>query len=333
MKHTRVAVNGFGRIGRTFIRAARTSDLEVVAVNDVVDTRTLAHLLAHDSTLGPYPELVVADGDTIQVGDTKIQTFCEPDPGRLDWEALGIDVVVEATGRMRTKDAAGVHLGRGARKVLVSAPVKSVDFTAVYGINHGEYDPTTHHVVCAASCTTNCVVPMATVLHRAFGLESALMTTIHAYTGDQSLVDGPHNDPRRARAAAVNIIPTSTGAARTTGVVLPELDGRLDGVAIRVPVEDGSLTDLTVLLDSSTDAAAVNDEFRNAAEGPLRHVLRYSEEPMVSRDIVGDPASCILDASLTRANGRLVKVFGWYDNEYGYASRLVDMASYMGERL
>lgn len=330
---TRIAINGFGRVGRAFVRAARQSELDVVAINDVADAHTLAHLLARDSTYGRYPEDVTVNGDSLIVGDAKIAVLGEPDPGRIDWKALGVELVVESTGRLRTRDAAGVHLAQGARKVLMSAPGKGVDFTVVYGVNHTEYRPDRHDVVSAASCTTNCVVPMATVLHRAFGIESGLMTTVHAYTGDQALVDGPHRDPRRARAAAVNIIPTTTGAARTTGVVVPELDGRLDGVAVRVPVEDGSLTDLTLLLSSAVNADAVNDELRSAAEGPLAGVLRYSTEPLVSRDIIGDPASCVIDASLTQTNGRLVKVFGWYDNEFGYASRLVDVATYMARRL
>ncbi|MQA79665.1 MAG: type I glyceraldehyde-3-phosphate dehydrogenase [Streptosporangiales bacterium] len=330
---TRVAVNGFGRVGRSFLRAARGRGLEVVAVNDITDGATLAHLLASDSTLGAYPDRVVADEGALLVGDAKITLLNESDPNLLDWESLGVDIVIEATGRMRTADTASTHIARGARKVLVSAPGKNLDFTAVYGINHTEYDPERHHLVSAASCTTNCVVPMVTVLHRAYGLEAGLMTTVHAYTSDQSLLDGPHKDPRRARAAAVNIIPTSTGAARTAGVVLPELAGRLDGVAVRVPVEDGSLTDLTLMLDSSTDADAVNAEFQHAADDGLAGILRYSEAPLVSRDIIGDPASCVFDASLTQAMGRLVKVFGWYDNEYGYSSRLVDMATYMGRFL
>jgi glyceraldehyde 3-phosphate dehydrogenase len=330
---SRVGINGFGRVGRTFYRIARERGMEVVAVNDLTDTAALAHLLAYDSTYGRLAAKVeVADG-AILVDGRPLQVTAQREPAKLDWSALGVDLVIESTGRFRTREAAAAHLAAGARKVLLSAPGKQVDVTIVLGVNEADYDPQRHHVISNASCTTNCVAPMAKVLNDAFGLEQGLMTTIHAYTSDQMLLDGPHKDPRRARSAAANIIPTSTGAARATGQVVPALAGRLDGLAVRVPVEDGSLTDLTALLNREVTAAEVNAAFAAAAEsGPLAGLLRYTTDPIVSRDVIGDPASCVFDSSLTLAAGRLVKVFGWYDNEWGYTSRLVDLADYVAAR-
>jgi glyceraldehyde 3-phosphate dehydrogenase len=330
----RIGINGFGRIGRSFLRIAAERQLEVVAVNDLMSPATLAHLLAYDSTYGRFPGEVEPADQALVVNGTKVAVTAVSDPASLDWSAFGVDIVVESTGRFVKRDDAAAHLAAGARKTIISAPGKNADLTVVMGINDGDYDPTTHDVISNASCTTNCVAPMAKVLHDTFGLEKALMTTIHAYTGDQTLLDGPHKDLHRARSAAVNIIPTSTGAARTTGVVIPELDGRLDGLAVRVPVEDGSLTDLTAVLSRSVTAEEVNAAFEEAAtNGPLSRVLRYNTAPIVSRDIVGDPSSCVFDAGLTMADGELVKIFGWYDNEFGYTSRLADLVEYVAERL
>jgi glyceraldehyde 3-phosphate dehydrogenase len=325
----RVGINGFGRIGRDVLRCVvRRPDslIEVVAVNDVTAPATLAHLLAHDSTYGPLGLPVTVDGPFLVVGDHRVRVSAHPTPADLEWAELGVDIVIESTGRFRTRDAAAGHLAAGARKVVVTAPGKHVDRTIVLGINEDSYDPRTDHVVSNASCTTNCVAPMVDVLHRAFGVRRGLMTTIHSYTGDQSLLDRPHSDLRRARSAAVNIIPTSTGAARSVGEVIPELAGRLDGIAVRVPVENGSLTDLVVELDSVVGAAEVNQAFADAAAGRLKGILRYTTEPIVSRDIIGDPASCVFDASLTTADQHLVKVLGWYDNEWGYTNRTVELA-------
>ena len=331
----RIGINGFGRIGRAFIRRSmELDDIEVVAVNDVTDVRTLASLLEYDSTHGRFPVSVVPTYDSILVDEKPIRALSEHDPAAIDWGELGVDIVIEATGRFRARDDAALHLKGGARKVLLSAPGKDADLTVVVGVNDGEYDPSNHDVISAASCTTNCVAPMAKVLNDEFGLNQALMTTVHAYTGDQLLLDGPHHDPRRARSAAVNIVPTTTGAARATGAVIPELAGRLDGVAIRVPVEDGSLTDLTALLDRDVTVGEVNDAFAWASvRGPLAGVLRYTADPLVSRDIIGDLASCVLDSGLTQASGGLVKVFGWYDNEWGYTCRLADLAGIVGRQL
>ena len=266
-------------------------------------------------------------------GDTPITVLAQRDPAQIDWAALGADIVIESTGKFRTRETAGAHLKGGARKVLISAPGKDVDLTVVLGVNTADYDPHRHDVISNASCTTNCVAPMVKVLHDAFGVEHGFMTTVHAYTGDQMLLDGPHKDPRRARSAAVNIVPTTTGAARATGEVIPALAGKLDGISLRVPVEDGSLTDLAVVLRRDVTAEAVNDAFSHAARGPLAGILRYSTDPIVSRDIIGDPASCIFDAPLTQAAGTLVKIFGWYDNEWGYTSRLADLATLIGNQL
>ncbi len=331
---TRVGINGFGRIGRAFTRLALDrADLEVVAVNDITDARTLAHLLEFDSTFGRLGGSVEYEEHALTVGGSKIAVLSERDPAAIDWAGLGADIVVEATGKFRTRDAAAAHLKGGARKVLISAPGKGVDLTVVLGVNEREYDPRLHDVISNASCTTNCVAPMVKVLHEAFGIERGFMTTIHAYTGDQMLLDGPHKDLRRARSAAANIVPTTTGAARATGEVIPAVAGKLDGVAIRVPVEDGSLTDLAVIIGKQATAQAVNEAFAAAAAGPLAGILRYSTAPIVSRDIIGDPASCVFDSPLTQASGTLVKVFGWYDNEWGYTARLADLAVLVGNQL
>ncbi|HUK70859.1 MAG TPA: type I glyceraldehyde-3-phosphate dehydrogenase [Streptosporangiaceae bacterium] len=330
----RVGINGFGRVGRMFTRGTlERDDIEVVAVNDVTDAHTLAHLLAFDSTFGRLGRDVTSSQDAILVDGKPIAATSHRDPAKLDWGTYGADIVIESTGHFRTREDAAAHLKAGARKVLISAPGKGLDLTVVMGVNDGEYDPQRHDIISNASCTTNCVVPMAKVLHDSFGLVKGFMTTIHAYTGDQMLLDGPHKDLRRARSAACSIIPSSTGAARTAGVVIPDLAGRLDGIAVRVPVEDGSLTDLAAVLSRSVTVEEVNDAFRAAADTDLRGILRYSTDPLVSRDIVGDPASCVFDSALTEANGELVKIFGWYDNEWGYSSRLVDLAVLVGERL
>jgi glyceraldehyde 3-phosphate dehydrogenase len=330
---TRVGVNGFGRIGRAFTRmAAGRADLEVVAVNDIADARALAHLLEFDSTYGRLGD-VGFDDHALVVAGKRIAVWSERDPAAIDWAALGADLVVESTGKFRTREAAAVHLKGGARKVLISAPGKGVDATVVLGVNGDVYDPVRHDVISAASCTTNCVAPMVKVLHDAFGVERGFMTTIHAYTGDQMLLDGPHKDPRRARSAAVNIVPTTTGAARATGEVIPAVAGKLDGVAVRVPVEDGSLTDLAVVLATAVTAQDVNAAFAEAAAGPLAGILRFSTAPIVSRDIIGESSSCVFDSPLTQASGPLVKVFGWYDNEWGYTSRLADLAVLVGSQL
>jgi len=331
---TRVGINGFGRIGRALTRlAAERGDLEVVGVNDLVEARTLAHLLEFDSTYGRLGQPVESDDHALIVGGRRIAVLTERDPAAIDWGALGADIVVESTGKFRTREAAALHLKGGARKVLISAPGKGVDLTVVLGVNSGAYDPVRHDVISNASCTTNCVAPMVKVLHDAFGVERGFMTTIHAYTGDQMLLDGPHKDLRRARSAAVNIVPTTTGAARATGEVIPAMAGKLDGVAVRVPVDDGSLTDLAVVTSTPVTAQAVNEAFAAAAAGPLAGILRYSTGPLVSRDIIGDPASCVFDAPLTQASDTLVKVYGWYDNEWGYTSRLADLAVLVGSQL
>jgi len=331
---TRVGINGFGRIGRAFTRLAlERTDLEVVAVNDITDARTLAHLLAFDSTYGRLGRPVEHTPDSLMVGGRSIAVLAERDPAAIDWRKLGADVIVESTGKFRTREEAALHLKGGARKVLISAPGKGVDLTVVLGVNDADYDPERHDVISNASCTTNCVAPMVKVLHDAFGVVQGFMTTVHAYTGDQMLLDGPHKDLRRARSAATSIVPTTTGAARATGLVIPALAGKLDGVALRVPVEDGSLTDLAVVLSRDVTAEQVNEAFAAAAAGPMKGILRYSTDPIVSRDVIGDPASCVFDSPLTQEAGALVKVFGWYDNEWGYACRLADLAALVGGRL
>ena len=332
---TRVGINGFGRIGRTFTRLAlERTDLEVVAVNDITDAGTLAHLLAFDSTYGRLGRTVEHTPDSITIGGgTPVAVLSERDPAAIDWGKLGADVVIESTGKFRGRDGAALHLKGGARKVLISAPGKDADLTIVLGVNDADYDPQRHDVISNASCTTNCVAPMIKVLNDTFGVERGFMTTVHAYTGDQMLIDGPHKDLRRARSAALSIVPTTTGAARATGLVIPAVAGKLDGVALRVPVEDGSLTDLAVVLSRDATASQVNHAFAAAAAGPMNGILRYSTDPLVSRDIIGDPASCVFDSPLTQASGTLVKAFGWYDNEWGYTSRLADLATLIGAQL
>ncbi|MEV6273488.1 type I glyceraldehyde-3-phosphate dehydrogenase [Kribbella sp. NPDC051936] len=332
----RVGINGFGRIGRDYLRCVLergSSGIEVVAVNDIAPPETLAHLLRYDSTYGPLKVEVGHTGNTITVGGRRLRATAERDPARLDWAAVGADIVIESTGKFRTRDGAGAHLIAGARKVILSVPGKDVDATVVLGVNEDDYDPAAHDVVSNASCTTNCVAPMVSVLHRAFGVERGLMTTIHSYTNDQVLLDSPHKDLRRGRSGAVNLIPTSTGAARAVGLVIPELAGKIDGVAVRVPIEDGSLTDLAAEVSRPVTVEQVNQAFAEAAAGPLKGILRYTTDPIVSRDIVGDPASCIFDAQLTQVQDHLVKVFGWYDNEWGYTSRLVDLTELVAASL
>ncbi len=331
---TRIGINGFGRIGRSLVRCSlERDDLEIVAVNDITDAKTLAHLLKFDSTYGRLPVSVSHTDDSIVVDGSPAKVLSLRDPASIPWGELGADVVVEATGKFRSRDDAALHLKGGARKVLISAPGKGADLTVVVGVNDGDYDPGRHDIISNASCTTNCVAPMAKVLHDVFGLIQGLMTTVHAYTGDQMLLDAPHKDLRRARSAAISIVPTTTGAARTTGLVIAELAGRLDGVAVRVPVEDGSLTDLTAVVSRDVTADEVNEAFRRAAEGRLAGIVRYSTDPLVSRDIIGDPASCVFDSGLTQAAGSLVKIFGWYDNEWGYTCRLADLAGIVGAAL
>jgi glyceraldehyde 3-phosphate dehydrogenase len=328
----RVGVNGFGRIGRNFWRAlnAAGGDVEVVAVNDLTDNATLAHLLKYDSILGRLPEDVKASADEITVGGKSIKVFEERDPGKLPWGDLGVDIVIESTGLFTDANKARAHVDNGAKKVIISAPAKNEDVTIVLGVNEDAYDPAQHTIISNASCTTNCLGPMAKVLNDAFGIERGLMTTIHAYTADQNLQDGPHKDLRRARAAALNVVPTSTGAAKAIGLVLPELKGKLDGFALRVPVPTGSATDLTATLSRETTVEEVNAAVRAAAEGPLRGILTYTEDPIVSSDIVTDPASCIFDSGLTKVIGDQIKVVGWYDNEWGYSNRLVDLVKLVG---
>jgi len=329
----RVGINGFGRIGRNYLRAAKGKDAEVVAVNDLTDNKTLAHLLKYDSTFGRLDGDVSYDDESITVGGQRIAASAQRDPAQLPWGDLGVDVVIESTGHFTKRDDAALHLKGGAKKVIISAPAKDEDVTIVMGVNHEKYDPASHDIISNASCTTNSVVPLAKVLLDSFGIEKGFMTTIHAYTNDQVILDFPHKDLRRARSAAVNTIPTSTGAAKAASLVIPELKGKLDGIALRVPVEDGSLTDLAVVLSRDTTVEEINDAYRQAAEGPLQGIIRYSTDPIVSRDIVGDDASCIFDSPLTQANGNLAKVFGWYDNEWGYSKRLVDLTVLVGQQL
>jgi len=329
----RVGINGFGRIGRNYFRAAKGKDVEVVAVNDLTDNKTLAHLLKYDSTFGRLDGDVSYDEESITVGGQKIAASAQRDPAQLPWGDLGVDVVIESTGIFTKRDDAAQHLKSGARKVIISAPAKDEDVTIVMGVNDDKYDPASHDIISNASCTTNSVVPLAKVLLDTFGIEKGFMTTIHAYTNDQVILDFPHKDLRRARSAAVNTIPTSTGAAKAAFLAIPELKGKLDGISLRVPVEDGSITDLAVVLSRDTTAEEINDAYKQAAEGPLAGIIRYSTDPIVSRDIVGDDASCIFDSPLTQANGNLAKVFGWYDNEWGYSSRLVDLTVLVGQQL
>ncbi|MFB8761723.1 type I glyceraldehyde-3-phosphate dehydrogenase [Nocardiopsis alba] len=331
----RVGVNGFGRIGRNFWRAvaAGDSDIEIVAVNDLTDTKTLAHLLKYDTVLGTLQGEVEVGDDFIRVGDKNIKVLAQRDPAQLPWSELNVDVVVESTGIFTKAEDAKKHIEAGAKKVIISAPAKGEDITVVMGVNDDKYDAASHDVISNASCTTNCVAPMAKVLKDAFGIQQGFMTTVHAYTNDQVILDFPHKDLRRARAAAQNIIPTSTGAAKATALVIPELAGKLDGMAMRVPVPDGSATDLVVTLDREVTKDEVNDAFKAAAEGPLKNVLVYTEDEIVSSDIVGTSPSCTFDAKMTMVSGNTVKILGWYDNEWGYSNRLVDLAKLVGAGL
>jgi glyceraldehyde 3-phosphate dehydrogenase len=332
----RVGINGFGRIGRNFYRAVKASgaDIEIVAVNDLTDNATLAHLLKYDSILGRLGEDVQATNDEIVVGGKAIKAFAERDPANLKWGELGVDIVIESTGFFTDAGKARTHADNGAKKVIISAPAKNEDFTVVMGVNDDKYDAAAHTIISNASCTTNCLGPMAKVLHDTFVVEKGLMTTIHAYTQDQNLQDAPHSDLRRARAAALNVVPTSTGAAKAIGLVLPELNGKLDGYALRVPVPTGSATDLTVTVGRETTVDEVNAAFKAAAEsGPLKGYLTYTEDPIVSSDIVTDPSSCIFDSGLTKVIGNQVKIVGWYDNEWGYSNRLKDLVLLVGSQL
>jgi glyceraldehyde 3-phosphate dehydrogenase len=325
---TRVAINGFGRIGRNFLRAylERRPDYEIVALNDLGDLKTMAHLLEFDSLLGRLPEEVVVDSDTITVGSHQLRAFSIPEPENLPWRELGVDVVVESTGRFTKREQAQAHLDAGARTVVISAAANDSDVMLVLGVNDFAYEPKRHRIVSNASCTTNCVTPLAKVLNFHFGVEHGFMTTVHAYTTSQPVLDAPHKDLRRARAAAINLIPTTTGAARALGMVLPELEGKIDAIAIRAPIPVGSIVDLVVKVSRHATRDQVNAVFREAAEqGPLVEILRYADEPLVSSDIVRSPYSCVFDSQLTMAEGGLVKVFGWYDNEWGYSCRLVDL--------
>jgi glyceraldehyde 3-phosphate dehydrogenase len=331
----RVGINGFGRIGRNFFRAVQASgaEIEVVATNDLMDNKTLAHLLKYDSILGRFPGEVSYDETSITVDGKSIRVFEERDPAKIDWASVGADIVVESTGFFTDASAARAHIDGGAKKVIISAPAKNEDITIVLGVNDDQYDASKHTIISNASCTTNCLGPMAKVLNDEFGIVKGLMTTIHAYTQDQNLQDAPHKDLRRARAAALNIVPTSTGAAKAIGLVLPELKGKLDGYALRVPVPTGSATDLTIEVGRETTVEEVNAAVKAAAEGPLKGILVYTEDPIVSKDIETDPASCIFDAGLTKVIGNQVKVVGWYDNEWGYSNRLADLVVLVGQSL
>jgi glyceraldehyde 3-phosphate dehydrogenase len=331
----RVGINGFGRIGRNFFRAVRASgaDIEIVGINDLTDPAALAHLLKYDSILGRLDADVSVDGSTILVGDQKINVQAERDPSALKWADLGVDIVVESTGFFTDATKARAHVDAGAKKVIISAPASNEDLTIVMGVNHELYDPAAHTVISNASCTTNCLAPMAKALNDEFGIVKGLMTTIHAYTADQNLLDNIHKDPRRARAAALNVVPTSTGAAKAIGLVMPELKGKLDGFALRVPIPTGSATDLTVEVGRETTVEEVNAALKAASEGYLKGYLSYTEDPIVSSDIVTDPSSCIFDSGLTKVIDNQVKVIGWYDNEWGYSNRLVDLAVLVAARL
>ena len=331
----RVGINGFGRIGRNFFRAVQASgaDIEVVATNDLMDNKTLSHLLKYDSILGRFPGQVTYDETSITVDGKAIRVFEERDPSKIDWAGVGADIVVESTGFFTDATKAKAHVDGGAKKVIISAPASNEDITIVMGVNDDQYDAGAHTIISNASCTTNCLGPMAKVLNDEFGIVKGLMTTIHAYTQDQNLQDAPHKDLRRARAAALNIVPTSTGAAKAIGLVLPELKGKLDGYALRVPTPTGSATDLTFEAGRETTVEEVNAAVKAAAEGPLKGYLVYTEDPIVSKDIETDPASCIFDAGLTRVIGNQVKVVGWYDNEWGYSNRLVDIVKLVGQSL
>jgi glyceraldehyde 3-phosphate dehydrogenase len=331
----KVGINGFGRIGRNFLRAALASNapIEIVAVNDLTSIDTLAHLIKYDSILGRINQEVTFDDNSLTIGGKKIRVFAEKDPAALPWGSVGAEIVIESTGRFTKASDAGKHLVGGAKKVVISAPATDEDVTLVLGVNDSAYDPAKHNIISNASCTTNCLAPMAKVLHENFGIVRGFMTTVHAYTNDQVILDFPHKDLRRARAAATNIIPTSTGAAKAIGLVLPELKGKLDGYALRVPVPTGSITDLTVELAKETTVAEVNAAMKKAAEGPLKGILRYTEDPIVSTDIVTDPHSSIFDAGITKVIGNQAKVASWYDNEWGYSNRLVDLMTFIGKSL
>lgn len=331
----RVGINGFGRIGRNYFRALleQGADIEIVAVNDLGDTATTAHLLKYDTILGRLKAEVSHTEDTITVDGRTIKVLSERNPADIPWGELGVDIVIESTGIFTKKADAEKHIAGGAKKVLISAPAKDEDITIVMGVNQDKYDPANHHVISNASCTTNCVAPMAKVLDENFGIVKGLMTTVHAYTNDQRILDFPHKDLRRARAAAENIIPTTTGAAKATALVLPQLKGKLDGIAMRVPVPTGSVTDLVIELDREVTKDEINTAFQKAAEGQLKGILEYTEDPIVSSDIVNWPASCTFDSSLTMAQGKQVKIVGWYDNEWGYSNRLVDLTVFVGGRL
>ncbi|MEV0319880.1 type I glyceraldehyde-3-phosphate dehydrogenase [Streptomyces sp. NPDC050658] len=332
---TRIGINGFGRIGRNVFRAAaaQDSDLEIVAVNDLGDVATMAHLLAYDSVLGRFPAEITAEPGVIRVGDKTIKVLAERDPGALPWGDLGVDVVIESTGIFTDAAKARAHVEGGAKKVVIAAPASGEDVTIVLGANEAAYDPERHTIISNASCTTNCLAVLAKVLHESVGIESGMMTTVHAYTQDQNLLDAPHKDLRRARAAGLNIVPTSSGAAKAIGLVLPELAGRLDAFALRVPVPTGSVTDLTVTTSRGTSVQEVKEAYAAAAAGAYKGLLSYTEAPIVSSDIAGDPASCVFDAGLTRVSSGQVKVVGWYDNEWGYSNRLIDLAKLVGASL
>ncbi len=331
----KVGINGFGRIGRNFYRAvvASGADVEIVGINDLTDTKTLAHLLKYDSILGRLGKDVVAGEGQIVIDGKAIPVFAERDPAALPWGKVGADIVIESTGFFTDAESAGKHITAGAKKVIISAPAKGEDITIVMGVNDQDYDAATHNIISNASCTTNCLAPMAKVIDDAFGIERGLMTTIHAYTNDQNVLDYPHKDLRRARAAALNMIPTTTGAAKAIALVMPQLKGKLDGYAMRVPVPTGSATDLTIELKKPATKEEINAAIKAAAEGPLKGILQYTEDPIVSTDIVTDPASCIFDSGLTYVNGNMAKVVGWYDNEWGYSNRLVDLVGLVGSKL
>ncbi len=336
MAKTRVGINGFGRIGRNFLRAQiqRGGDFEIVAANDLGDTRTMAHLLKHDSVLGTLDQPIEHGDDFIRVGGREIKFFSERDPAQLPWGDLGIDVAIESTGHFTSREGAQKHLDAGAKKVVISAPATDPDLTLVLGVNDREYEPEKHHIISNASCTTNCVAPLAKILHDAYTIERGFMTTIHAYTNDQHVLDLPHKDLRRARAAAINLIPTSTGAARAIGVVMPELKGKIDGMSMRAPVPTGSVVDLVVQVGQDTSVEAVNELFRGRSDnGDFEGILLYSDEPLVSTDIVHSSYSSIFDSGLTMVNGNFVKVFGWYDNEWGYSCRLVDLVAKIAQTM
>jgi glyceraldehyde 3-phosphate dehydrogenase len=331
----KIGINGFGRIGRNFFRAARKqgADIDFVAVNDITDPATLAHLLKYDSVHGRLEGGVTATDDGLEVDGQGLRVLAERDPANLPWKELGVEIVIESTGLFTEREKAEKHLEAGAQKVIISAPAKGEDITVVLGVNHEDYDPAEHHVISNASCTTNCVVPMASVLEDTFGIDRAMMTTCHAYTNDQNLLDLPHSDLRRARAAAINIVPASTGAAKATSLAIPKLKGLIDGMAFRVPVPDGSVTDLVCILEREATADEINSAFREAADGRLQGILEYQTDPVVSSDVVGDPHSCVFDAGLTMAIGTLVKVIGWYDNEWGYSNRLVELTELVASKL